>query len=309
MNARRKNNRRHVAGRILGGIVIGAGTISVAGGQPASAATTATFSSGVLSIFGDNANNHMEISRNAAGAILINGGAVSVQGGTPTVANTSLIQVFGQGGNDVISLNEANGALPRTNLFGGIGNDTLTGGSDADILFGQAGNDSLLGRGGLDLLFGGSENDSLTGGDGDDQAFGESGNDRMIWNPGDDTDLKEGGGGVDTVQVNGGNGNEQFTATPALGQVVVRSVGEEVEAEPWPAMPEALLGADHAGEHEPGVVTIVAATAPNSAVGQIGAHRADIRRGEEFAGHRPRITTANGSCLQACRRIRRNAWR
>ena len=35
----------------------------------------------------------------------------------------------------------------------------------------------------------------------------------MIWNPGDDTDLNEGGDGVDTVEVNGGNGNEQFTAT------------------------------------------------------------------------------------------------
>jgi hypothetical protein len=36
----------------------------------------------------------------------------------------------------------------------------------------------------------------------------------MIWNPGDDTDLNEGGAGVDTVEVNGGNGDEQFTTTP-----------------------------------------------------------------------------------------------
>ena len=35
----------------------------------------------------------------------------------------------------------------------------------------------------------------------------------MIWNPGDDTDLNEGGDGTDTVEVNGGNGAEQFTAT------------------------------------------------------------------------------------------------
>src|SRR5262249_45603929 len=76
-----------------------------------------------------------------------------------------------------------------------------------------AGNDTLLGKGGLDSLFGGTDNDTLTGGDGDDQVFGESGNDRMIWNPGDDTDLNEGGDGVDTVEVNGGNGAEQFTTT------------------------------------------------------------------------------------------------
>jgi len=35
----------------------------------------------------------------------------------------------------------------------------------------------------------------------------------MIWNPGDDTDLNEGGDGIDTVEVNGGNGGETFTAT------------------------------------------------------------------------------------------------
>ena len=219
MNARRQNSRRRTANRILGGIVMSAGTISVAGGPPAFAATTATFSAGVLTVVGDNLNNNIVISRNAAGAILINGGAIAVQGGTPTVANTSLIQVFGQGGNDVISLNEISGALPRANLFGGIGNDTLTGGSGADLLFGQAGNDSLLGRGGLDLLFGGSENDSVTGGDGDDQAFGESGNDRMVWNAGDDTDLNEGGSGADVVEVNGGNGAEQFAATANGGRV------------------------------------------------------------------------------------------
>ena len=82
------------------------------------------------------------------GRILVNGGAVAVVGGTPTVANTALIRVFGLGDNDVISLNEVNGALPRGNLFGGAGNDVLTGGSGADQLFGQAGNDTLLGKGG-----------------------------------------------------------------------------------------------------------------------------------------------------------------
>ena len=35
----------------------------------------------------------------------------------------------------------------------------------------------------------------------------------MIWNPGDDTDLNEGGDDTDTVEVNGGNGAEQFTTT------------------------------------------------------------------------------------------------
>jgi Ca2+-binding RTX toxin-like protein len=178
-------------------------------------AVVATFlaSSGTLSVFGDNLDNNIEISRNAAGQILVNGGAVPVLGGAPTVANTALIQVFGLGGNDTITLNEATGALPRANLFGGTGDDTITGGSGADMLFGQAGNDTLLGKGGNDVLFGGAGNDTLIGGDGDDQVFGEAGDDRMIWNPGDDTDLNEGGAGTDTVEVNGGNGAEAFTVT------------------------------------------------------------------------------------------------
>jgi Ca2+-binding RTX toxin-like protein len=178
-------------------------------------AIVATFTpgSGLLSVLGDAAANTITVSRNAAGNILVNGSAVAVKGGTPTVANTTLIQVFGLAGDDVITLDEANGALPRANLFGGAGNDTLTGGSGADMLFGESGNDTLLGKGGADFLFGGGGNDVLTGGAGDDQVFGQDGNDRMIWNPGDGTDLNEGGAGNDTVEVNGGNGAETFTVT------------------------------------------------------------------------------------------------
>jgi Ca2+-binding RTX toxin-like protein len=168
---------------------------------------------GVLTVIGDSGNNAIVLSRDAAGRILINGGAVSIIGGTPTVANTTSISAFGQNGNDSITLDEANGALPNARLFGGDGNDTLTGGSGADQLFGQAGDDTLLGKGGADFLFGGAGNDVLTGGTGDDQVFGEAGNDRMIWNPGEGSDLNEGGAGIDTVEVNGGNGAETFTVT------------------------------------------------------------------------------------------------
>jgi Ca2+-binding RTX toxin-like protein len=168
---------------------------------------------GSLSVFGDGHDNTITTSRDAAGRILVNGGAVPVDGGTPTVGNTSLIQVFGQDGNDTIALDEANGALPAAQLFGGAGNDTLTGGSGNDQLFGGAGNDVILGKGGDDLLFGGAGNDTLTGGAGNDQVFGEAGNDRMIWNPGDGSDLFEGGDGTDTAEVNGGNGAETFSIT------------------------------------------------------------------------------------------------
>ena len=101
--------------------------------ERASAAVTAFFNNGVLTVFGDSLDNTITISRDAAGKILVNNGAVAVIGGTPTVANTSLVRVFGQGGSDQITLNEANGALPAANLFGGVGNDTLTGGSGGDL--------------------------------------------------------------------------------------------------------------------------------------------------------------------------------
>ncbi len=176
-------------------------------------AIKASFSpgAGLLSVFDDNLSNTIVASRDAAGTILINGGAATVTGGKPTVGNTSLIQVFGTGGNDTISLDEANGALPVAQLFGGAGNDIITGGSGNDELFGGAGDDNLIGKGGNDLLFGGDGNDTLTGGTGNDQMFGGAGNDRMIWNPGDGTDLMEGGGGIDTAEVEGGNGGETFT--------------------------------------------------------------------------------------------------
>ena len=167
-----------------------------------------------LVVLGDGLNNTIVISRDAAGTILVNGGAVAVIGGTPTVANTDLIQLFGQDGNDTITLDESNGALPAAQLFGAAGNDTLTGGSGDDQLFGEKGNDTLLGKGGNDLLFGGAGNDVLIGGAGNDQMFGQAGDDRMIWNPGDGTDLMEGGDGTDTAEVNGGNGAEIFSITP-----------------------------------------------------------------------------------------------
>ena len=203
--------RRAARGLLIG--TAGAFGVLLAASSSASAATVATFNNGVLTVFGDSGANTITVSRDAAGGILVNNGAISVIGGSPTVANTTIIQVFGLAGNDAIVLDEANGALPRANLFGGGDNDTLTGGSGGDLLFGQNGNDTLVSRGGNDFLFGGGDNDALTGGDADDQAFGESGDDTLTWNPGDDTDLNEGGAGADTVQVNGGGGAEVFTTT------------------------------------------------------------------------------------------------
>ena len=136
---------------------------------------------GVLSTIGDDNDNAITTSRDAAGNIFVNGGTVPISGGTATVANTSLISVSGQGGNDTITLDESNGALPAAFLDGGDGNDTITGGSGADQLFGGDDND---------VVFGGHGNDTVDLGTGDDV---------FVWNPGDGSDTVEGGDGVDTL--------------------------------------------------------------------------------------------------------------
>src|SRR5262245_62008100 len=103
-------------------------------------AVNAFFVRGQLAVFGDAHDNTVVGSRDTTGNLLINGGDVKVFGRTPTAANVKAIQVFGGAGNDTLTLDEANGALPKAILYGGAGNDTLTGGSGNDLLFGGAGN-------------------------------------------------------------------------------------------------------------------------------------------------------------------------
>jgi Ca2+-binding RTX toxin-like protein len=48
-------------------------------------------------------------------------------------------------GNDDLSVDKTNGVMmPAMHLFGGNGDDKLTGGSRDDFLFGQAGSDQLF---------------------------------------------------------------------------------------------------------------------------------------------------------------------
>ena len=65
-------------------------------------------------------------------------------------------------------------------LDGGIGSDTLIGGTGADLLLGDAGNDSLLGGSGADLLLGGAGNDSLNGDVGSNVLIGGAGTDLAV---------------------------------------------------------------------------------------------------------------------------------
>jgi Ca2+-binding RTX toxin-like protein len=213
------------AGFLLGLMIVAALSLGLA--APANAANpkeaiTASFdpSTGVLTISGDDLNNIIAVSRDAAGAILVNGGAVPITGGPSTVANTRQIEVLGRGGNDQLSLDEANGALPRANMAGGVGNDTLTGGSGDDQLSGEADNDTLLGKAGNDILAGGDGNDVLDGGAGNDQAMGEAGNDKIVRNAGDDNDTLEGQDGSDKMLFNGASIAEKINISANGGRVL-----------------------------------------------------------------------------------------
>jgi Ca2+-binding RTX toxin-like protein len=66
-------------------------------------------------------------------------------------------------------------------LYGGTGNDTLTGGARIDWLYGDKGNDTLNGGAGNDYLFGGEGNDRLIGGTGNDYLKGNAGADTFVF--------------------------------------------------------------------------------------------------------------------------------
>jgi hypothetical protein len=140
----------------------------------------ASFNNGVLTETGDNHGNTITTSLDAAGG----------------------------NGDDTISL--GNAALPPAQLFGGNGNDVLTGGSGADQLFGGNGNDTLNGGDGDDILDGGAGDDTVVGGKGADTAFLGAGNDTFIWNPGDGSDVVEGQAGFDTLDFRGANTTENI---------------------------------------------------------------------------------------------------
>ena len=73
-------------------------------------------------------------------------------------------------GDDVIDLTSFRYACEGSSIriYGGIGDDTVWGGTLNNILFGDAGNDRIAGGSGNDYIIGGIDNDSLHGGGGED---------------------------------------------------------------------------------------------------------------------------------------------
>lgn len=113
-------------------------------------------------------------------------------------SETSNDLMFGGRGNDTMS-----GKSGKDWLWSGLGDDSLNGGGGGDKLYGEGGDDTLLGGGGRDKLYGGSGSDKLSGNNGNDKLFGGSGNDNL--SGGNGFDKLFGGWGADVLLGDKGN--------------------------------------------------------------------------------------------------------
>jgi hypothetical protein len=146
-----------------------------------------------------------------ADTIIVNGTAqadtiqIAGTGSSYSVSGLSaIVNVQGsEGANDQLVVNALGGddSISAAGLPAGVVQLTIDGG---------AGNDTIIGSQGADMLIGGDGNDLITGGKGNDTALLGAGDDTFVWNPGDGSDVVEGQGGVDTLQFNGANINENI---------------------------------------------------------------------------------------------------
>ena len=81
------------------------------------------------------------------------------------ISRDGYVYAYGGPGNDVLTTPAGNvGAV----LYGGAGNDVITGSASNDVLRGDAGHDRIAGRAGADNITGGTGRDRITGGAGRD---------------------------------------------------------------------------------------------------------------------------------------------
>ena len=164
---------------------------------PADASVSAGVSSGKLVITGDGFADQVALRLHLGDTTTLdidfdNNGVID---GSFPRSSFNQIAINMGGGADSVRIDDSAGGFTSTEtteMFGGDGNDTLTGGEGAE------------------LLVGGSGEDTIAGGPGNDLEHGGTGDDTFLWNPVDGDDTVAGDDGADRMLVDGGGANEQF---------------------------------------------------------------------------------------------------
>ena len=165
------------------------------------------------------------------------------------------------GGDDIVRMDESNGAFTheeQVTIIGGDGNDTLMGGVGAETFHGGRGDDTIYGGLGTDVIF-----------------MGE-GNDTVVWYPGGGSDIVDGEDGSDTLVFNGAAVSESIDLSADEGRVrFVRDVAavaldldgiERIDV-------HVLAGADHVVVND---LTGTAVARVNVDLGATGDGQADV---------------------------------
>jgi len=170
--------------------------------------------------------------------------------GTVAAADVKRIQVRGGKGDDVIRINvPADAPAIAVTVFGGAGDDTITGDlaapssdwpGDNVILIPPGGSPALEGPVVPVTAFGGAGNDAITGGTGADRLVGGRGNDTLNGGAGDD--LMRGGPGRDTLagdagidRLFGGGGRDEIHGVLDQDRLHLGRVDRFVDASAPPA--------------------------------------------------------------------------
>jgi Ca2+-binding RTX toxin-like protein len=143
---------------------------------------------GVLTLRGNAENNYLAVTTvPQTGDLSAQYGITAEIRKTYKTSKVKLIRMFGKGGDDtMLVFAQYNGTAPKAKMFGGAGNDGITGSTGKDTLVGGPGNDNCNGNQGNDLLKGNSGNDSLSGKEGNDTMIGGTGEDNMNGADGND---------------------------------------------------------------------------------------------------------------------------
>jgi PKD repeat protein len=154
------------------------GGVSAAATQAVSV-VAAELQGGDLYVGGTTGDDQITLTPADGGAVtvVLNGQTLGTFTLSVTAPGQGSVVVYGQAGNDTITLAAAadgSGFPYAAALFGGDGNDTLDASLAAGptVLVGGAGDDLLLGGSGRDILIGGAGTDTLHGGAGEDLLIG-----------------------------------------------------------------------------------------------------------------------------------------